>query len=359
MESHTDKSLEAEKHGAGVAADDAGLTVPIDAASVRSTVAERVVTSTAVSADDHLHAWNDTPARAAIVRFIESVTQEDGPNHIPPADRVAVFDNDGTLWTEKPMPIQLDFTIRRWAEQAETQRSLREEQPWKAAYERDLQWFGAAMVKHYKGDDNDLRLVLHGMNLAFDKVSIEDYRNAVKAFFAEAQHPTLDRPYLKCAYQPMCELLNYFSANGFTNYIASGGDRDFMRGMAEDLYGVPPERVIGSTQALEYAEGNNGVDVLYKSEVEIFDDGPVKPTRIWSRIGRRPMIAVGNSNGDIPMLRFARVAERPCLRLLVKHDDAEREFEDVQGAEAALDRADRQGWTVISMREDWKTIFVD
>jgi hypothetical protein len=128
--------------------------------------------------------------------------------------------------------------------------------------------------------------------------------------------------------------------------------------MAEDLYGIPPERVIGSTQALEYHEGDDGVDVLYKSEVEIFDDGPVKPTRIWSRIGRRPVVVGGNSNGDIPMLRFARVEGRPYLRLLVKHDDAEREFDDAKGAEAALDRAAQQGWTVISIKDDWNTVFV-
>jgi hypothetical protein len=256
------------------------------------------------------------------------------------------------------MPIQLDFTIRRWAEQAEADPALRDQQPWKAAHERDLQWFGAAMVKHYQGDDADLKMLMQGMNKAFDKVSIEEYRRHVDTFFAEAQHPTLHRPYLKCAYQPMCELLDYLAANGFTNYIASGGDRDFMRGMAEDLYGIPPERVIGSTQALEYHEGDDGVDVLYKSEVEIFDDGPVKPTRIWSRIGRRPVVVGGNSNGDIPMLRFARVEGRPYLRLLVKHDDAEREFDDAKGAEAALDRAAQQGWTVISIKDDWNTVFV-
>jgi phosphoglycolate phosphatase-like HAD superfamily hydrolase len=358
MESNTDKALEAVKQGAGTAASYAGTTAAKVATVVRAKVAELAAIPPSASADDHLHSWNDTPTRAAIVGFVESGTKEGGSDYLAPPDRIAVFDNDGTLWTEKPMPIQLDFTIRRWAEQTEADASLREKQPWKAAYEHDLHWFGAAVVKHYHGDDSDLELLQDGMNKAFDKVSIEDYRRAVDAFFAEAQHPTLQRPYLKCAYQPMCELLDYLAANGFTNYIASGGDRDFMRGMAEDLYGIPPERVIGSTQALEYHEGEGGVDVLYKSEVEIFDDGPVKPTRIWSRIGRRPVIAGGNSNGDIPMLRFARVESRPYLRLLVKHDDAEREFDDVKGAEAALERAAQQGWTVISIKDDWNTVFV-
>jgi FMN phosphatase YigB (HAD superfamily) len=304
-----------------------------------------------------LASWNETATSRTIVDFVSSVTNQGSPHFIAPPERIAVFDNDGTLWPEKPMPIQLDFTIRRWVEQAEADPSLRDQQPWKAAHERDYHWFGAAIVKHYHGDDTDLRLLLHGMNEAFDKVSIEEYRARVDAFFAEAHHPTLNHPYLKCAYQPMCELLDYLAANGFTSYIASGGDRDFMRGMAEALYGIPPERIIGSTQALEYQEAADGVDVIYKSEMEILDDGPVKPTRIWSRIGRRPVIAGGNSNGDIPMLRFANVRDRPSLRLLVKHDDAEREFDDVKGAEEALRRAEERGWTVISIKNDWRTVF--
>ncbi len=251
------------------------------------------------------------------------------------------------------MPIQLDFTLRRFAEQAAADPKLQAEYPWKAAYEKDFAWFGAAIAKHYQGDDRDLGLLMKGMNLAWDKMSIEDYRKMVDAFFAEAVHPTLKRPYLTCGYQPMIELLRYLEANGFTVYIASGGDRDFMRGVAQDLYGIPPERIIGSTQALEYQEGDDGVDVLYKSEIEIFDDGPVKPTRIWSRIGRRPVIAGGNSNGDIPMLRFARVDTRPALRLLVIHDDAEREFDDQKGAEKAIQRATERGWTQISIKNDW------
>ncbi len=299
------------------------------------------------------------PTRTAIVEFVDSVTREGSPTLLPVEERIAVFDNDGTLWPELPMPIQLDFTLRRFAEQAAADPKLQAEYPWKAAYEKDFAWFGAAMAKHYQGDDHDLGLLMKGMNLAWDKMSIEDYRKMVDAFFAEAVHPTLKRPYLTCGYQPMIELLRYLEANGFTVYIASGGDRDFMRGIAQDLYGIPPERIIGSTQALEYQEGDDGVDVLYKSEMEIFDDGPVKPTRIWSRIGRRPVIAGGNSNGDIPMLRFARVDTRPALRLLVIHDDAEREFDDQKGAEKAIQRATERGWTQISIKNDWSTVFAD
>ncbi len=306
-----------------------------------------------------LASWSDTPVRHAIVEFVDSVTREGSPTLLPVEERIAVFDNDGTLWPEHPMPIQLDFTLRRFAEQAARDPRLQQDYPWKAAHEKDFAWFGAATAKHYQGDDSDLHLLMKGMNLAWDKVSIEDYRKMVDAFFAEAVHPTLKRPYLTCAYVPMVELLRYLEANGFTVYIASGGDRDFMRGMAQDLYRIPPERIIGSTQALSYEESDDGVDVLYKSEVEIFDDGPAKPTRIWSRIGRRPVIAAGNSNGDIPMLRFARVGTRPALRLLVLHDDANREFDDRKGAEQALARAAEKGWTTISIKNDWIRVFAD
>jgi phosphoserine phosphatase len=307
--------------------------------------------------DTPLPSWNDTPTRAAILSFVESVTAEVSPDLIAPPERVAVLDNDGTLWTEKPMPIQLDFLVRRFAEQAAADPSLQEKQPYKAAYTRDFGWLGEAMVKHYHGDDADMSLLQDAMNEAFAKASVEEYRAAADAFFETAEHPVLKRPYRTCHFQPMIELLRYLEANGFTCYIASGGDRDFMRAIGEDLYSIPPERVVGSTQALEFSAQEDGTDVLYKSEIEVFDDGPAKPVRIWSRIGRRPVIAVGNSNGDIEMLRFARASSRPALRLLVNHDDAEREFDYQAGAEKALERAADRDWTVISIKNDWRVVF--
>jgi hypothetical protein len=166
----------------------------------------------------------------------------------------------------------------------------------------------------------------------------------------------LERPYLSCAFVPMIELLRYLEANGFATYIASGGDRDFMRPFAEELYQIPPERVIGSALGLDFRMDDDGTDLLYKSKVEFFDDGPEKPIRIWSRIGRRPLVAGGNSNGDVPMLRFAHTSERPGLRLLVLHDDPEREFDCTSGAEDALARARDRAWTVISIADDWSTV---
>jgi hypothetical protein len=309
--------------------------------------------------DSDLPSWRDTATRRAIVDFVEAATTEGGPHFVPPRERVAVFDNDGTLWCEKPMPIQLDFTLRRFAEMAAADAALREEQPWKACYERDLGWLGAAMVKHYHGDDADIMLLMNAIPKAFAAMTVDEYTAEIVEYFKTANHPTLKRPYVTCGYLPMIELLRYLEANGFVTYIASGGDRDFMRAVAEDMYGIPPERIIGSSLAIDYAEHEDGTDILYKSEMEFLDDGPTKPIRIWSRIGRRPLIAGGNSNGDIAMLRFARTASRPALRLLLLHDDAEREFDYTAGAEDALERAAAKDWTVISIKNDWTTVFAD
>jgi phosphoserine phosphatase len=215
------------------------------------------------------------------------------------------------------------------------------------------------MVKHYKGDDADLHLLMSASERAFQGMTVEDYAAEALGWLQIASHPTLGRPYLTCAFVPMVELLRYLEANGFATYIASGGDRDFMRPFAEQLYGIPPERVIGSALGLEVQAADAGTDLLYKSKIEFFDDGPEKPVRIWSRVGRRPLLACGNSNGDIPMLRFANRPDRPGLRLLVLHDDADREFDYVDGAEDALARAKDRSWTVVSVANDWAQVFAD
>jgi hypothetical protein len=295
-----------------------------------------------------LETWTAGPTRSAIVDFVGRVTTEGGPDFVAEESRVAVFDNDGTLWCEKPMYIQLDFLVRRFKEQAEADPALREQQPYKAAYTGDLSWLGDAVTKHYQGDDADLKPLLAAILTAYHELTVEQHASRVNAFFADARHPTLNRPYTACGYAPMVELLRYLEANGFTNYIVSGGGRDFMRPITGPLYGVPPERVVGSSVGLVYRDGQ-----LYTTnQPEFLDDGPIKPVRLWSRIGRRPILAAGNSNGDIEMLEFT-----DGLRLLVLHDDAEREFDYVAGAEKSLEDAKAQGWTVVSMRDDWTTVF--
>ncbi len=306
-----------------------------------------------------LSSWHDGQTKDAIVEFVGRVTDEGSADYVPPAERIAVFDNDGTLWCEKPMPIELVFILRRLVEMVGTDDALRERQPWKAAHEKDYAWLGGAINKHYAGDDSDVALLLGGIVQAFAGMTVEDYADSAHGFLTSGDHPTLGRSFSACAYTPMIDLLRYLEAHGFSNFIASGGDRDFMRPVTDEIYGIPSERVIGSSNALGYEPGEHGGRVVYMAKPDFFDDGPVKPVRIWSRVGRRPIFAGGNSNGDIEMLRYAGGSKLPAFRLLIDHDDAEREFEYRAGAEKALEAAAAEGWTVSSMKADWKSVFPD
>lgn len=295
-----------------------------------------------------LDSWTDGSTKSAIVDFVGRATEQ-----VAPEDRVAVFDNDGTLWCEKPAYIQLDFLVRRLAEQAAADPALAAEQPYRAAAAGDLAWFGDAVTRHYNGDDSALKILAGGILSAYSGLSVEDHADQIKAFFAAARHPTLGRAYTACGYVPMVELLRYLEANGFTNYIVSGGGRDFMRPVTESMYGVPPERVIGSSVGLDFVDGQ----LKTTATPEFLNDGPVKAVRIWGRVGRRPIFAAGNSNGDIQMLEYATGGAGPSLGLLVRHDDADREFDYTAGADHALRLASDRGWTVASMCDDWTTVF--
>jgi phosphoserine phosphatase len=299
-----------------------------------------------------LASWNDTPTTQAIVAFAENAAQT-----VSAEERVAVFDNDGTLWCEKPMPVELGFILERLAASADADVALRDRQPWKAAHEKDYAWLGGVIEKHYAGDDTDVKVLMAGILQAYAGQTVEEFASGADAFLDAAPHPTLGRRLRDCAYVPMVELLRFLESHGFTCFIASGGSRDFMRVLTDELYGIPPERVVGSSFGLEYADDEHGGSLAYLAQPDVFDDGPVKPVRIWSRIGRRPVVAAGNSNGDVPMLRFAGGKDRPALRLLVLHDDPEREFDYVKGAERALERARDESWTVVSVKEDWATVF--
>jgi phosphoglycolate phosphatase-like HAD superfamily hydrolase len=297
-----------------------------------------------------LESWIDGPTKAAIVEFVGAAVDS-----VAPAERVAVFDNDGTLWCEKPAYIQLDFLVRRIAEQVAADPALGANQPYTAAAAGDLAWFGDAVTKHYNGDDSDLKLLAGAVLSANATITTDEHAARVGAFFADAKHPTLGRPYTACGYAPMVELLRYLESFGFTNYIVSGGGRDFMRPVTSAMYGVPPERVIGSSVGLIFQNG----ELLTTAQPEFLNDGPVKPVRIWGRVGRRPILAVGNSNGDIEMLQYAAAGAGPSLAMLVSHDDADREFAYTAGAEKALDLAGTHGWVLASMRDDWSTVFSD
>ena len=303
-----------------------------------------------------LPSWRDTSTRAAILEFVTAVTTPTSPDFVARDARVAVFDNDGTLWTEKPMPTQLHYLLQQWKAAAVADPALAEHQPYRAAVSGDLAWLGAAVDKHYAGDDSDLGLLIGAVVASSAGASVEEYEASVAAFYREARHLSLHSSYAHTVYQPMVELIRLLDANDFTTYIVSGGERDFMRPMTLEYYGVPSQRVIGTAMGLEYDAHDNVV--RYTSELEFFDDGPQKPVRIWTRTGRRPILAAGNSNGDIPMLRFAQGNPR-SLSLLVHHDDdtGRGDAPYDKGADKALATAGAHGFTVVSVRDDWEHVF--
>lgn len=307
-----------------------------------------------MSETEQLKSWRATPTRRAIEDFVASVTE--GPHAVPVEERIAVFDNDGTLWSEKPMLPQLHYVVEQWKIVATSSPELAGRQPYRAAVSGDLTWLGHAIDKHYGGDDSDLQVMLAALVGLNDGMSVEDYAAAVDDFYRTARHPVTGRPYADAVYQPMVELLRYLEEHGFTCYIVSGGERDFMRPMTFSNYGIPPERVIGTAFGLVWDPET--AQVRYSPALEFFDDGAEKPLRIWSRIGRRPLFAAGNSNGDMPMLDFTHRGPRPGFALLVRHDDPTRTDTPYDaGAEKALAAAAEHGYTVVSVRDDWGTVF--
>jgi phosphoglycolate phosphatase-like HAD superfamily hydrolase len=312
---------------------------------------------------EQLSLWNDTPTKQAILEFVAKVTDQNNKSYpqttsyVPPDERVAVFDNDGTLWSEKPVPVQIDFILRRLALMAEKDSSLRKQQPWKAAFEKDTGWFSDTVTAHYKGDDSNLKVLIGGVLKSFDKMTVDEFEKMSADFMHKEKNPSLGVSYMEVGFSPMVELLRYLEANDFTTYIASGGGRDFMRPITQTLYGIPPERVVGSAVKLSFQADDKGASVMRQAGVDFVDDGPAKPVGIWERIGRRPIFAAGNANGDVPMLQYTDMNAQASLCLLVNHDDADREFDYTAGAEKAMELAKKQSWTVVSVKQDWKQVF--
>jgi phosphoserine phosphatase len=292
-----------------------------------------------MTADNGLPSWRDGATKAAIMQFVRSVT-EPGDAFVAASERIATFDNDGTLWCEKPLYIQADFTLRRFAEMIKAKPELATEQPYKAVAENDREWL-AGLLDHVPE-------LIKGVTEAYAEITVEAFEQAVCEFFATARHPTLGVPYTQVGYRPMRELISLLHAHQFTVYICSAGGRDFVRPISQEMYGLPRERVIGSATTLEYRDGH-----IYRTKgVEMpIDDGPGKPVHIWTRTGRLPLLAGGNADGDAAMLETAR------LPLLINHDDNEREFAYTIGAENALALASIHGWTVVSMKNDFATVF--
>jgi hypothetical protein len=288
-----------------------------------------------VSAEsDPLPSWTDGPAKESITAFVTDVTGADGPNFVPPAQRIAVFDNDGALWVEQPIYTQLAFVLDRIEELAPEHPEWKDEQPFRAALEGNMNVLGDAGMKGLM----QLLMATHaGMTSDRFEMIVSDWLGA-------AQHPRFERPYTELVYQPMIELLAYLRANGFKTFIVSGGGADFVRPWAESVYGIPPEQVIGSQIALRFE----------------LQDG--KPVGIHRHIGRRPILAFGNSDGDLQMLQWTTAGPGPRLGLILHHDDAEREYaydreSHIGKLDKALDLASESDWVVVSMKDAWSRVF--
>ncbi len=309
---------------------------------------------TAWADNDPLPSWNNTHARASIVAFVKKVSLQGSPDYVPPAQRIAVFDNDGTLWCENPVPIQLAFAFD------EIKRLLPQNPQWKndeavqALLNNDMERLTS---DHLKG-------AMHILALTHTGITPEEFSSRVTKWFATAQHPRFQRPYSECVYQPMLEVLSYLRANGFKTWIVSGGGLDFMRVFSEQLYGIPTEQVIGSHGQLTF-EMKEGKPVLTKTMDSIFiDDKEGKPVGIYQFIGRRPIASFGNSDGDQAMLEYTTIDNpRPSFGLIVHHTDAKREYAyDVKPKSSgklitALEVAPQHGWTVVDMAKDWNRVF--
>ncbi|MCP5544710.1 MAG: haloacid dehalogenase-like hydrolase [Akkermansiaceae bacterium] len=301
---------------------------------------------------DPLPSWNETPTKKAIVDFVEKVTTKGSPDYVVPAERIATFDNDGCLWSEQPMYFQAFYIFDRI-------KALAPEHPeWK-----DKEPFASVLKDDVKGALSGGEKALLEMAMATHAgLTDEEFRKVVGDWLATARHPKTGMPYDKMVFQPMLELLAYLRAEGFKTFIVSGGGIDFLRVFAEDTYGIPPEQVVGSSIGAKY-ELRDGKPVLVKIPDSLFiDDKEGKPVGIHQHIGRRPIFAAGNSDGDFQMLEWTTAGEGPRFGLLVHHTDAEREFaydrdSHVGKLSRGLDEGPDRGWTIASMKRDWKTIY--
>ncbi len=301
---------------------------------------------------DPLPSWGDGPAKLAITAFVATVTTADSADFVPPAQRIAVFDNDGTLWVEQPMYTQLAFVLDRVKTLAPQHPEWQDRQPFKAAIEGDMQTLGESGMEGLM----QLLMVTHA------GMTSEEFETMATDWIAKARHPRFNRPYTELVYQPMLELLTYLRANGFKTYIVSGGGVDFMRPWTEPVYGIPPEQVIGSQIAQTFSIRDGQPVLVREPKVFFIDDKADKPVGIQRHIGRRPILAFGNSDGDLQMLQWSTAGTGPRLGLILHHTDAEREYAydrtgHIGRLNKAMDLAPKNGWVLVSMKDDWQSVF--
>ena len=304
---------------------------------------------------DPMPSWWRGATKTAVLEFVEAVTTAGSPDFVPPPERIAVFDNDGTLWCEQPAQAQVLFACDRAAELAAAHPSLKAREPFRAFLDRDMK----AIEALGKEGRFAFAFAIHA------GMTVEAFQRLVRDWLDKARHPTLQRPYDQTVYQPQLELLAHLRASGFKTFIVSGGGVDFMRAFAERVYGVPPEQVIGSSVKLRFdAAGVGPCELTKLAELDSFDDREVKVENIGLHIGRRPILAFGNSDGDLAMMRYTVSGPGRRLALLLHHDDAEREVAydrefRLSPLVEALDNAARYGLTVVSMKRDWEAVFVE
>jgi phosphoserine phosphatase len=306
----------------------------------------------AASAADPLPSWNDGPAKKAILEFVAAVTENGGRDYVEPAERIATFDNDGTLWVESPMYTQVLFAFERVKELAPQHPEWKTTQPFKALLEGDMKTVGASGMKGLM----EIVMATHsGMTAA-------EFEKEVSDWLAITKQKKFDRLYTECIYQPQLELLDYLRANGFKTFICSGGGMAFMRPITEEAYGIPPEQVVGSSIVTEFQMTNGVVSLVRQPKIDFINDKAGKPVGIYQHIGRRPILAFGNSDSDMQMIEYTMAGEGRRMGLFVHHTDADREYaydrkSHVGTLDKALDQADANDWHIVSMKDDWKQIF--
>ncbi|MBX3411388.1 MAG: haloacid dehalogenase-like hydrolase [Pirellulales bacterium] len=303
-------------------------------------------------AQQPLLSWNESPRKQAILDFVARVTREGGPDYVAPSDRIATFDNDGTLWSEMPIYFQFEFALYRVRGLAPQHPEWKTQEPFKSALEGNVKGMLA-------GGEKGLTAMMMATHTG---MTTDDFRQIVEAWLATARHPRFDRPYTELVFQPMLELLEFLRASGFKTFIVSGGGIDFMRPWTGRVYGIPPEHVVGSTAKVEFRLQNDVPQLFRLPAINFIDDGPGKPVGIHQHIGHRPIAAFGNSDGDYEMLRWTTAGAGPRFGLIVHHTDAEREWaydrdSAIGRLKRALDEAPERGWHVVDMKQDWRVIY--
>ncbi len=306
----------------------------------------------AAYAQDPLPSWNDGASKQAIVGFVAKVTTEGSSDFVRPSERIATFDNDGTLWAEQPMYFQFLFALDRVKALAPQHPEWKDKEPFASLLKGDVKGALAG------GEKAVLEIVM----ATHAGMSTEEFAKIVKEWTATARHPVSKRPYTEMVYQPMLELLTYLRGNGFKTFIVSGGGVEFMRPWVEHVYGIPPEQVVGSSGVVKFNLKDGKPALMKEPQVEFIDDGPGKPVGINRFIGRRPVMAFGNSDGDLQMLQYTTAGTGPRFAMIVHHTDAEREFaydrkSHIGKLDKALDEAAAKGWTVVDMKNEWKSVF--